>query len=385
MINWMITGLLLAAIIALLALIWRARKEMAEMRSSVKETVEEALAKAELGFKSASNEALYKQQAEASESLDRTIGKSLAPVRDHLEKAKEEIEKFSQLAEKSSIKSGSAHDEVMRSISNLGTKAETLSDKADTLSDALRGDVKMMGDWGEHALEKILEIAGLEEGISYERQPSVETEEGKKQRPDVLVKLPKEGEATEKVLAIDSKVSLAGYMEYAKAGDDEEGRKAGIGKLVEAVKKQAAETAKYKKIEGRETPGFALMFMPIEPAWQLLQSHQKGKFVAEIQRMQGVVILGPSNLIVSLQMVAHLWRGYKQAANVEEFAATAGRIIDTFGLTVERLEKLKKAFATSQAELEDMEKSLLGKQGLEMYANKLKELGAKGKKEDDGG
>lgn len=374
MTDWLMMAPLLAAIAVLAAVVWWALRTVADMRTSVQETVEEALGKAAMGFENASYKALDEQQAKASATLD----KSLAPVQKELEEARKKLEEHSRQALADATDSRAKHDEVMRSINNLDKEAGILSK-------ALRGEnVKMMGDWGEHALEKILETAGLEEGISYERQANVETDEGKR-RPDILIKLPKDGGEREKVLAVDSKVALAGYTEYAAAGDNEEGRKAGLDKLVAAVKKQAEQTAKYKKIEGCDTPGFALMFMPVTPAWELLQRHQNGQFVADIQRRQDVVILGPANLLVSLRMVADLWRGHKRAANVEEFAVTAGRLLDSFDLTLERLANLKKAIAASQEAIEKMETSLQGQQGLEKYAKKLRELGAKGKKVDDAG
>ena len=368
MTDWIIIALLLLAVAGVVALIWWTQRMIASMRSEVKETVEQALVDAREGFENASTKALYDQRGKASEDL----GKSLSPVREELEKARKQLEDYSRQARDSETKSDSAHKEMIRSINDLDKEAKVLSR-------ALRGeDVKMMGDWGENTLESILKISGLEEGISYDTQETVETGDGKK-RPDVLIRLPGGG----KVIAVDSKVSLAGYTEYVEAGDDKDGREAAVKKLADAVKKQAEETAKYKKIEGYETPDFALMFMPVEPAWELVQRHQNGKFIADIQRGKGVMILGPTNLMVSLQMVSHMWRGYKQEKNVKGIADIGGRMVDAIDLVLDRMAKVKKSVDASKECVDSLDKALTGQQGIENYARKLRELGVKGRKEGD--
>jgi DNA recombination protein RmuC len=101
---------------------------------------------------------------------------------------------------------------------------------AQNLVEALRGDQKTQGDWGEMALERILETSGLEKNREYFIQNSFKDENNNQQRPDVIIQLP-----DNKHLVIDSKVSLKSFEKYVNE-DDEISRKTALTKHLISIK-----------------------------------------------------------------------------------------------------------------------------------------------------
>ena len=98
--------------------------------------------------------------------------------------------------------------------------SQAVGAKADGLAQALRGDSQLLGRWGELALERILEAAGLTAGREYVSQGrglGLRSEAGGAQRPDVVIMLP-EG----RTMIIDSKVPLAGYERLIAVREDAE-------------------------------------------------------------------------------------------------------------------------------------------------------------------
>ena len=111
---------------------------------------------------------------------------------------------------------------LIQQIKQLETVGLTMSADAQHLTDALKGDKKLVGNWGETQLERTLELAGLRAGEHYDSQASFKDEAGKRYLPDFVIRLP-EG----KNLVVDSKVSLVDY-EAAVAADAEPLRDAAL-------------------------------------------------------------------------------------------------------------------------------------------------------------
>ena len=156
-------------------------------------------------------------------------------------------------------------------IKNLTELNQQLSADAVNLTNALKGDSKTQGDWGEFRLEILLEKSGLEKGIHFEMQVSLEDEEGNRKQPDCVVILPED-----RNLIIDSKVSLTAYEQFVNTENEDE-IPLYLKKHNDSVKTHIKELAgkEYSKLYNINTPNFVLMFVPIESAMTLAFQNER--------------------------------------------------------------------------------------------------------------
>ena len=127
----------------------------------------------------------------------------------------EQIEKFKKKVEDTNEKGVERNAMLMQKIISLESLNNKLSQDALNLANALKGDSKTQGDWGESRLELLLEKSGLTNGVHFSKQAAYKDDEGKLKKPDFIIKLPEN-----KHLIIDSKVSLTAYVEYYNAKDE---------------------------------------------------------------------------------------------------------------------------------------------------------------------
>lgn len=260
-------------------------------------------------------------------------------------------------------------------IKRIVQVSDTMRVQTESLTKALKGDVKAQGNWGEVILERILEESGLREGIDYILQGaglSLKAEDGKHQKPDVIVKLP-EG----KHVVVDAKVSLTHYEQFTATG-------------VEAMKRQFIESVRlhvtglsskaYAEQESLASPDFVLMFLPIEGAYSLAMQADPGLHQYAWERK--IVLVCPSTLFATLRTIASLWRLELQNRNVQEIARQGGNLYDKFVLFVEDLKSIGDQLErTGKAYKGAMNKLVEGTGNLVARAESLRKLGAKTSKQ----
>ena len=161
-----------------------------------------------LQFKDISGEIIKIQTEQFSATQKKSLSDLLEPFKTQLSDFRAKVENV----HKDSIASKSSFDEQFK---NLFTLNKALSKDAQDLSAALKGNKKMIGDWGELQLSRVLELSGLQEGIDFELQSNFKGEENNNLRPDAIVFLPQG-----RNVIIDSKVSLNDYVKYANAEDE---------------------------------------------------------------------------------------------------------------------------------------------------------------------
>lgn len=263
-------------------------------------------------------------------------------------------------------------------ISHLHKQHSELHSTAQNLVDAFRGEQKMQGDWGEIALERILETSGLVKGTDYHTQDSFKDEEGRQQRPDVVIYLPEN-----KHIIIDSKVSLVAFERYINA-TEEIVKKAELAKHILSIKNhiRLLGDKNYSHLEGLSSPDFVLLFIPLESSFALAIKEEPSIYDQALAKK--VVLVTPSTLLATLKTVASIWKHEKQTKNAIEIADQAGRLYDKFVGFVVDMEKVgqrqqdaQKAYSDAMSKLKD------GNGNLIRSAEKLKELGVKSKKEID--
>lgn len=341
-----------------------------ERLENQKKEFEELMTKLDEKFKHAANQALLDNSQKFNQQTHEKMTDLLRPF-------KEEIEKFGVKVELSHKEHKDDTANLKAQINNLLEMNKTLSEDAKSLASALKGNSKTQGDWGEGILENILQNSGLVKGREYTSQESVQTEDGRL-RPDIVVKLP-----SGKSIVIDSKVSLTAYVEYASA-ETEEVKKAALQRHLKSLYDHVTGLYKknYQSLYGIESLDFVLMFLPVEPSYyEAVRTDPK--FLEEAYA-KNILIVTPSTLMVSLKMVANLWRKEKQNKNSEQIAEESGKMYDKIVEIVTALEVLGKSIDKSKDNYDAvLGKLKSGRGNLLGRAENIRKLGAKVRKSLD--
>ncbi|HDO27226.1 MAG TPA: DNA recombination protein RmuC, partial [Bacteroidetes bacterium] len=261
---------------------------------------------------------------------------------------------------------------LLAELKNLQALSLQLGKDAKNLTKALKADTKKQGNWGEVVLERILEESGLIKNQEYFIQESGQNEEGRRLRPDVVIKLPED-----KQLIIDSKVSLTAYQEYI-VQEDEKLREQAVKRHLDSVKNHVKELSEknYPGIKGMNTPDFVLMFMPVEPAFGVALQADPGLFNYAWERK--IVIVSPTTLLATLRTIESIWRQEKQTRNALEIAEQGGRLYDKFVGFLADLEKIGTHLDRASDSYREAHKKLKsGRGNILGQVEKMKILGAK--------
>jgi DNA recombination protein RmuC len=316
-------------------------------------------------FKNLANEILEDKSRKFTEHNALQLDLLLKPLQTKLTEFKEQVShSYDQEArERFALK-----NEIER-LANLNIK---MSDEARSLTNALKGDSKIQGNWGELVLESILESSGLRKGEEYLVQDSHTQVNGGRLQPDVIVKLP-EG----RHLIIDSKVSITAYARHMEASDSalaEQELLAHIQSIRQHI--QGLSAKNYAGIADLSTVDFVLMFIPIEPAF--LSALKAAPNLYQDALAKNIILVCPSTLMATLRTVAHLWRQDQQNKNAMEIARQCANLYDKFVGFVEDLEQIGKRLDQAQSSYHDaFNKLKSGKGNLIKAAERVKELGVK--------
>ncbi len=291
----------------------------------------------------------------------------------------EQLASYKKLVEETHIEQTKQRSSLDERIRLLVEQTGKVSAQANNLANALKGQSKTQGNWGEMVLERILEYSGLIKDTHYFTQETVIGENGRQLRPDVLVRLPEN-----KVIIIDSKVSLTAYDRYMAAQDTREEdspaqREQALQEHLASIRRHVDELSvkKYDDMDG--SLDFTMMFIPIEPAY--ICAVQKDPGLWEYAYGKRILLISPTNLIACLKLMSDLWTREMQSKNALEIARRGELMYDKFVSFVQTLDNLGKsldksreAYDTAMNQLKDGNGNLLGQ------AQKLKELGVKATK-----
>lgn len=269
----------------------------------------------------------------------------------------------------SSVAGAAGIREQVRQLMELSGK---VSEDANNLAKAIKGDAKKQGDWGEMIVERIFEVSGLEKGREYLVQDSIRQEDGMLKRPDFMVLLP-----GDKAVVVDAKVSLTAYERYCSL---EEGarRDQALKEHVQSVRRHIASLLdkEYSGIGGNRTLDFVIMCIPLEPAWQAVM--QADPDLMYDLSSKNLVLCGPSTLMITLKLIAQLWRREKENRNAELIAEKAGRIYDQVALVVEAMDEARRKLAGVSDSFDLVQRRLSeGRGNLVGRVEDIRRLGAK--------
>lgn len=333
------------------------KRELAEMQQRL--TTE---------FENIANRVLQQRQEDFSQQSRKQIGDMLLPLSERIKDFREQVSNaFNQeTREKASLQA---------ELKQLIELNQTLSKDATNLTQALKGDVKKQGNWGEFILEKVLEASGLRKGMEYEREVVVHGVEGDVLRPDVIIRMP-----DNKHIIVDSKVSLVAYEQLQHAETDEQ-YKSLLKAHTESLKQHVKELyeKQYQRATGLNTPDFVLMFVPIEASYSVAIQADSTLYDYALERK--IVIVSPTTLLATLHTISYVWKQENQSRNAQEIARLAGAMYDKLCGMTEDFQKVQKSLDSAQKAYNETFKKLFeGNGNVLRTADRIRELGAKASK-----
>ncbi|MFT6927898.1 MAG: DNA recombination protein RmuC [Psychromonas sp.] len=259
---------------------------------------------------------------------------------------------------------------LQNEISNLAKLNQLMQQETTNLTNALKGDNKQQGNWGEVILQRILESSGLREGHEYKTQVSFKNEQGQRFQPDVVVQLPQN-----KNIIIDSKVSLVAYERYFNA-DDPQTQKDALQAHVVSIRQHIRGLGKkdYQNLIGSNTLDYVLLFVAVEPAF--ISALEEDPALVKLALDNNVLLASPTNLMIALRTIDNLWRIEQQEHNGRLIAQQAGKLYDKLRLFSENMldvgSQLNKAQNSYDRALKQLSQ---GRGNLIQQAEQLKEMG----------
>ena len=316
-------------------------------------------------FKELADSILKNNSEHFSHQNSENLTKMITPIKEQFDAFKKQINDvyINETKERSMLQAEINH------IKEINLQ---MSKEANSLTNALKGESKTQGIWGEMILERVLENSGLRVGESYKREVSLEHEsDNSRYRPDVIVYLPDQRE-----IIIDAKTSLRAYEQYVSAKDEDQKHHFANQHLA-SMRKHIRELSDkdYTGLKGVETLDFIFMFVPIESALLMAMEHDSGLFDHAFKK--NVILVGPTTLMVALRAVENTWKQEHQQRNAMEIAKRAGLLFDKFVGFVESVERLGKQITVVQKTYDDAYGKLhTGAGSITSQFQKLEKLGA---------
>ncbi|MBI3667969.1 MAG: DNA recombination protein RmuC [Acidobacteria bacterium] len=238
------------------------------------------------------------------------------------------------------------------------------------LVNALRSH-QARGRWGEITLRRIVELAGMSSYCDFSEQESVSTEDGRL-RPDMIVKLP-----ADRVVVVDSKVPLEGYLDALEAVTEEE-REAALTRHVAQVNQHIARlAAKEYWSQFSASSEFVVLFIPNDSF--LAAAAERDRNLLETALAKRIVIATPATLFALLRAIEYGWRQAKLADNAQRISELGQELYDRLATWAEHLNKVGAALRDAM----ESYNAAVGSLEMRVFpaARKFKELGAGGKRE----
>ena len=338
------------------------QKKLAEQKGEIEELQEKFIKE----FENLANKIFEEKSSKFTEQNKTNLKEILDPL-------KERISEFQNKVEETNKESIDRNAALRQQLSSLKEMNLQMSQDAQNLTNALKGEVKTMGNWGEMILERILEISGLEKDREYIIQESVTTEDGKRLQPDVIVRLP-----DKKNIIIDSKMSMVAYEKYTSL-DDEKEKQIALKEHISSIRSHLKNLSSkgYQNLFQNESLDFVLMFIPIEGAFALALQNDNSLYNYAFGEMN-IIIVSPTTLLATLRTIENIWKQEHQSRNVIEIAKQSGALYDKFVGFIDdlidignRMDQAKNSYEGAMKKLSEGTGNLVNR------AEKIKKLGAK--------
>jgi DNA recombination protein RmuC len=335
-IGWIITFVVGAALGAAFVN-WRmlgAQRAIAEELAAARARIEEREAagtEIEMRAKLFAQELLKDQAQQLAQTNQINLSGLLTPLKLQFEQFTKEVSGLKETSQKDS-------SALAERIKLLLEAQQKISHDAQNLASALKGDNKMMGDWGEVILERVLEVSGLTKDREFfvQQTHASAEDQSRARKPDVVIQLPED-----RFLIVDSKVSLKAYEEYFNC-DDEARKQTKLKEHLASIRAHMEGLSKknYQGIHGDRSPDFVMMFIPVEPAFLLATGNDERLWLEGWNRH--VLLVSPNTLLFVLRTVEYLWRQERVGRNAVEIANRGALLYDKFRGFVESMLSVRK-------------------------------------------
>ncbi len=326
-------------------------------------------------FKSLAADIFSSQSEKFKEANETRLSEILNPL-------KEDIKDFKRRVDDTYMNSSKERTLLGEQMKRLMELNMSIGKEARDLTEALSGNTKVQGDWGEMVLETILVKSGLVEGENYFVQRTknddgtqIKNDDNGRLRPDVVVALP-----DKKCIVIDSKVSLTAYVNYINADNDDDRQRFGKAHLLSVRSHlKELETKRYQDFVGvgnDDRIDYVLMFIPNEHAYMAAMTLDNNLWMEAYEKR--VVIISPAHVISTLRLIAQLWTRDKQTKNALKIAEEGGKLYDKFVGFVNDMQTIEQSLGkASEAYASAMSKLHTGRGCIVSKVENLKKLGAK--------
>ncbi len=317
--------------------------------------------------------------SETTNSLHDRNKKSMEAITKPINDSFEQLQQAIRESDKEQARTAASLTERLRQV---GEQAEKMDRTATRLTNALRGDSKQAGDWGELVLQELLDSQGFRKGIDYDVQGTImdsdgrvilNEESGQKMRPDVVLHYPGQQD-----VVIDAKVSIKAFYDYVNE-QGEQLKRQFLDRHVQSLRSHVRELVSKDYSRYIQPPrvaiDFVIMYVPNEQALQVALARDPKLWQEAFE--QKVFISSTQNLFAILRMIQIAWRQHNQTENQKKIVALAEQLLSRVGLFTERAQKLGRDLQLLHADYDELQKSVVGRLSITQKANELKKLGVK--------
>lgn len=283
---------------------------------------------------------------------------------------KEQLEGFKKQVSDSFGSEAKERHTLVHELQRLQALNEQMTREAVNLTQALKGDNKQQGNWGEVVLARVLAESGLREGHEYQTQVSLQDQAGKRFQPDVIVHLP-----NDKQVIIDSKMALVAYERFFNA-ETQEQKQAALAEHLLALRShiKGLSHKDYQQLKGIQTLDYVLMFIPVEPAFQV--AIEADPSLVKEAMENNIILVSPTTLLVALRTIDNLWRNERQNQNAKIIAERASKLYDKLRLFLTDMEAVGSSLdKANQSYQGAMNKLSTGRGNVIRQAESFKTLG----------
>ena len=351
------------------------KAQLSEFKDQLKDQLKTQSELIHRQMKETSEEVLRNHQKELADHNGETMKKLVDPLNLNIKTMQELFEKTS----KTHADSITRLDEAIKL--NMD-RSQELGERAERLANALTGEVKVQGNFGELKLKQLFEDLGLREGEQYSTQEAlvdrygkkIKSEEDKRLIPDFILHFPNNRD-----VVVDSKVNITAFESYMNSDNADE-KTAKLKEHITSVRNQVDILAKkdYSRYLDTEHTklNFVIMYMFHEGALNLALQNDTGLWRYAYDK--GVLILGPQTMYMNLRILELMWVQSRQLSNQREMVEEAEKVVKRVQLFVERFNAVKKSVDNTTKLIKDLDVTTDPKgQSIIVAAKKLIACGAK--------